>query len=568
MVVSKLRLPGLVLLVFTLVSLGTLAATARHGQAQGRELSTADRLALLYAPQLNFTRGGDPLIRIGLMEGRDTMQFTPSHPIRVMPQGEGGPEIRLPGGVTYTVTMTDSRPGEYKHWVVVDRVSVGNRSRLEEVKRQWTGRGYLPETFEVGGLFAVHGQVFDSRVTLVAVGGTATTREATRIRHQLEAKFGINGSIHSERLKFPGGLLTLSGAGQGITISHRDVMWVVPMPGQEETIVYTIPGIQKSYNAGEETRRYTGTLIFAPDRNGKIAVVNSLGAEKVLKGVVPSEVYASAPEGALRAQAIAARNEIFAAIGVRNLADPYMLRADVYDQVYGGIGAENPRTSAAVDATRGEVMLYGTQIVNAVYSSNAAGFTENNENVWDAEPRPHLRGKPDARPGDVPARFRNGVSEADLEAFLASDFPAYSKEAPVGSAQLYRWTRTVEADVPRKWLADADRDIGRIKDAKVISRGVSGRVIRFELTGEKGKAVVERELNVRKLFGGLRSGLFVMNLERDRQGFVTKFHFRGGGFGHGVGMCQTGAVGMAAKGHSHKEILLHYYQGIDVKKLY
>lgn len=536
--------------------------------AQDREMSTADRVAMLYAPQLNFTREGDPLIRLGLLEGRKSVEFTPSQPIRVMPHGEGGPEVHLPANVTYTVSISDSHAGVYKHWVVIDRVAVGNRERLDEVRREWTRRGYIPETFEVGGLFAVNGEVFDSRVTLVCVGGTADLAQANKIRRELEARYGIAGALHSERLKFPGGLFTLRGKGIDMSIQHRDVMWVSPMPGHENSIAYTIPNIQKSYNGGEETRRYTGTLIFAADRGGNVAVVNSLGAEKVLKGVVPAEVYASAPDHALRAQAIAARNEIFAAIGVRNLADPYMLRTDVYDQVYGGIDAEDRRTSAAVDATRGEVMLSGKQIVNAVYSSNAAGFTENNENVWDAEPRAHLRGKLDAAAADMPAAFRNGITEANIEAFLDSNFAAYSKDAPVGSAASYRWTRTVEAKTPQNWLKEAGQDIGRIRDIKVVSRGISGRVIRLQLMGEKGEASIQRELNVRKLFGGLRSGLFVVRVERGKDGFIEKFHFRGGGFGHGVGMCQTGAVGMAAKGHTHKEILLHYYQGIAIRKLY
>src|SRR5690554_7993924 len=82
--------------------------------AQNRDVSTSDRVAMLYAPQLNFTRDGDPLIRLGLMEGRDRAVFTPSHAIRVMPQGEGGPEIQLPAGVPYTVSISDSRAGEYK----------------------------------------------------------------------------------------------------------------------------------------------------------------------------------------------------------------------------------------------------------------------------------------------------------------------------------------------------------------------------------------------------------------------------------------------------------------------
>lgn len=561
-----MKCTGPVLLVVSLLVL--FLGPAGVAFAQRGELSTADRIAMLYSPQLNFTRGGDPLIRVGLLEGRERVRFTPSETIRVLPQGAGGPEIELPGGVTYTVTMSDGAAGEYRHWVVVDRLSIDQRGRATEVLELWEGRGFTPHRFEVGGLFAVRGEVFDSRSILIAVGGTETVGRAHGIRRNLEAQFGIEGSLHSERLSFPSGILRLTGEGQDVVIIHHDVLWVSPRGGREEEITYRIPGIPSSYGGPEETRRYTGELIFAPDRNGRIAVINNLGAEKVLKGTVPVEIFASAPAAALRAQAIAARNYIFSSIGVRNLADPFMIRADVYDQVYGGIDREDPRTSAAVDATRGEVMLNGTRIISATYSSNAGGFTENNENVWDAEPQDHLRGRIDAPVGEIPAQFRGGITEENLGAFLDHDFGAYSKTANVSSAGHYRWSRTVEAATARDWLKERGEDVGAIRDVQILGRGVSGRVVRLKVIGTGGEAVVERELNARRLFGGLLSGLFAMEVRRNRDGTVREFSFRGAGFGHGVGMCQTGAIGMANQGHLHHEILTHYYSGVQVRKLY
>ena len=546
------------------VVLGSMStATAQQG-----ELSTADRIAMLYAPQLNFTRDGDPLMRLGILEGREEVEFTPSEAIRLMPQGPGGPELELPGGVTYTVTIEDGEPGEYKHWVAVDRLSMDQRDRLDEVVEQWEERGYEPETFEVGGLFAVKGKVFDSRAILVAVGGTDTRGQAHGIRRNLEAQYGIRGDLHSQRLSFPSAEFAFRGEGLGFTLRHKDVLWITSRSGREEDIRYTIPGIPRAYGQGDVTRRYTGELIFAPDQRGRITVINNLGAERVLKGTVPAEIYASAPKGALQAQAIAARNEMFAAVGVRNLADPFMLRADVYDQVYAGVDAEDPRTSAAVDATRGQVMLQGNRIVNAVYSSNAGGFTENNENVWDSEAQDHLRGKIDAPAEHVPSQFLGGITEDNLEAFLDADFPAHSREAPVSSANFYRWEATATPGDVTSWLSDRDEDIGTLRDVEIMSRGVSGRIIRLRVQGTRGEAIVERELNVRRLFGGLRSGLFIMEIARNGDGSIREFSFRGAGFGHGVGMCQTGAVGMASEGADHEDILNHYYRGIEVTKLY
>ena len=534
---------------------------AQPTQAQQRELTAADRLAILYAPQLNFTPDGDPIVRVGILEGEDQVEFTPSRSIRVMPQGEGGPEIVLPADRTYTVSISNAKPGSYKHWVVVDELTIRQRDRLDGVKKDWMKRGHLPESFEVGGLFGIRGKVFDSRLILVAVGGSGNLSKARRLKRELEAKYGIIGRIHSEVTSYPSGTITLTGEGLDVKIRNPSAMWVSSLQGEEHQIRYRIPGIKKNYRPGTETRSYLGTLIFAPDKKGHLVAMNSLGAERLLRGVVPAETYASAPQQALRAQAVAARNEIFGAIGVRNLAD-------IYDQVYGGVGVEDKRTTRAVEATRGQVMFYGKQIVKAVYSSNAGGFTENNENVWDTEPLPYLRGRADAPKDSVPKAFRDGISTDELDEFLGSDFPAHSKNAPMGSTKFYRWKTSVAASEADEWLDENGYDIGTLEKAEVVSRGVSGRVIRLRLVGTKSKALIERELNVRRLFGGLKSGLFLMSYDTNAKGHITRFEFRGAGFGHGVGMCQTGATGMAEDGKSYEEILNHYYSGIEVRKLY
>lgn len=536
--------------------------------AQSSELSTADRLRMLYATQLTFTAEGDPVIRLGLLEGEERVEFTPNRTVRVLPSGESGPVVELPGGKTYTVTVSEQSAGRYKHWVIVDRLPVAQRGRAEEIQKSWTARGYLVEPFEVGGLFAVRGKVFDSRVILFAVGGDEKISKARKIQRKLQDKYGIEGGLHSDLVAYPSAMISLKGEGVDVKVSHRDILQISALPGEDEDIRYKIPGIKKSYSKGTETRTYSSTLIFAPDRDGKLVLINSLGAERALRGVVPSEIYASAPQPALQAQAIAARNEIFSAIGVRNLADPYMLRSDVYDQVYKGVGAEDKRTTKAVEATRGKVMFYGDQIVEAFYSSNAGGFTENNENVWDMEARPYLRGRADAPAKKVPRAWRDGIDESELEEFLAKGFEAYSKIASVSSAKLFRWEKTVKVSEPRKWLKEAGHKVGTIKNFKVLSRGKSGRIMRLEVEGTRGKAVIARELNVRRLFGGLRSGLFIMTQQKNKKGHVTSMSFKGAGFGHGVGMCQTGAIGMADNGFEAEEILKHYYSGIEIKSLY
>lgn len=559
---SVLKGVGVVLALIVVV-------TARPGTAQQRELTTSDRLAILYAPQLDFTQSGDPFVRVGLMEGRDSIEFTPSRRIRVMPQGDEGAEVVLPADHTYRVEIREGEAGGYRHWVVVEALPVKQRDTVDGIEAQWAERGFEPNTFQVGGLFGIQGQVFDSRALLVGVGGTESHREAQKLRSKLERRYGIDGRVHSELTQYPGGELVLTGSEVDVEIHHRDVLWISAVSEAQGEVEYTVPGVNKSYNKGRETRTYGGRLIFSPDRDGKLALINKLGVERLLKGVVPSEIYTSAPKAALRAQAVAARNTVFGAIGVRNLADPYMVRSDVYDQVYKGLGAEHARTSRAVEATRGQVMFYDQRIVEAVYSANAGGFTEDNEEVWNAEPRPYLRGGPDAPDKRVPEPFQDGIDASEVRDFLESDFRAWATQSPLGSTELYRWEERVSAKVPLGWLDDHGHSLEAITDAEVLERGVSGRIVRLELTGRGGTStVVERELNVRRLFGGLKSGLFVMDVSRRKDGSIESFHFQGAGYGHGVGMCQTGAMGMAASGKGHRTILKHYYDGIDIQTLY
>ena len=536
-------------------------------RAQDANLTASDRHSLLYTPQFHFTDGGDPIIRVHLRDAEKSIEFTPSEDIVVLPSGEGGASIRLPGRVRYTMRIEDSSPGQYRHLVIVERLAMEEKERIPEITSQWLGRGYSAETLQVGGLFAMQGRVLDSRRLLVSVFSTESLEDARTIRTRLEARHGIRAGIHSEVSRLPQGRLVLKGRGTKVVVEAPNVLWLRAAKPNGPEVHYSIPGIQKSYGKGQETRTYTGTLVFAPSRKGGLVAMCEVGAERLLQGVVPAEIYTSSPSAALRAQAVAARNEIFAAIGVRNLADPFTQRSDVMDQVYGGIGAERSTTTRAVKATRGKVMFVDGAIAQAFYSSNSGGMSENNENVWDMTAHKHLRGKPDGPLDKVPAKFRDGVSEAELEEFLASRFPSYSLTTPMGS-RLYRWKATSTPEQVRKWLKKNRRDPGPVRDVRIVERGFSGRVVKLEVVGDHATVVVERELNARRMFGGLKSGLFLMDVTRHPNGLIRGFSFSGGGFGHGVGMSQSGAIGMASQGQDFEAILKHYYSGISLDRLY
>jgi SpoIID/LytB domain protein len=175
-------------------------------------------------------------------------------------------------------------------------------------------------------------------------------------------------------------------------------------------------------------------------------------------------------------------------------------------------------------------------------------------------PHPTLRGHRDsaAAAGDP---FSGGVTEALMERFLSQPPASYCGSArQQGGGDRFRWTVTRTAAELDRLLAGLK--LGPIKAIEVVERGVSGRARQVRIVGGARSEVVSGELRIRQLFGGLRSSLFLVKVEG---GGAT---FRGAGFGHGVGLCQTGAIGMAEAGKSYRDILRHYYQGSAIRKLW
>jgi SpoIID/LytB domain protein len=117
-------------------------------------------------------------------------------------------------------------------------------------------------------------------------------------------------------------------------------------------------------------------------------------------------------------------------------------------------------------------------------------------------------------------------------------------------------------------MVNKHRRVGDVKDIKILRRGVSGRATRMKITGSRDVAIVNKELQIRRVLGGLRSSMFVVDIMRNGEGEPTLFTLHGGGWGHGVGMCQAGAEGMALRDFEYPQILKHYFSGVEIKKLY
>jgi peptidoglycan hydrolase-like amidase len=326
--------------------------------------------------------------------------------------------------------------------------------------------------------------------------------------------------------------------------------------------------------ASAEGRAYPGGPLYVTLGTERgLAAVLSIDAETLLQGIVPAEIFASSPSAALEAQAIVARGAVLAMLGHRHHDAPYHVCDRQHCQVYRGREGRHPSTDQAVARTRGALAVRPRadpsaplELVASVYSASCGGHGASNETVWDQPPSPSLRGRLDGPPGDpVLAPFRGGIDGARIQAWVEAYPPTYCARASFVRPEKFRWKVTHDARALRaRW---AERGLGAPIDVKVLGRGVGGRVRGLRLVGTLGTHDVLRELPVRRLFG-LRSGAFAVARARDAEGRLSSLTFTGAGWGHGVGMCQMGAIGRAEAGHDAARILGHYYSGAVLERLY
>ncbi len=522
------------------------------------ETSATDKLRILYSTRFTFTDTGVPLITVEIMGNKREVKLRAKGGIVVWPDGNGGSAIDTDGGDEWTITAESPRPAVIQDWTIVETLQPEDTTGVTAALARWKQRGFDPKSFDIGTVFGVDGEVIDTREIRIAIDPVPAGRGAARATEHAK-RFGVRTAVHQELVRRPSG--TIVGKAGGTQIKNGSVLWFKPRKASETITVMNVPtntgGSQLT--TGSEDRRYWGAVYVTLDHEGKLLVANAVPEDKLLAGLVPAEMYPDAPQAALEAQAIAARTELLQKIGRRNTTDPFLLCSTQQCQVYAGAGKENPRTTKAVEATRGVVLLRdGGGLVDIRYSASCGGHSEDNDAIWGGEPDPSLRGRM-----DDPKATMTRITDANLDAFLdGKDSDAWCDKAGRLGRGRFRWTEKMTASELTTRISAELPELGRVKNLVAKQRGVSGRIGVLTVVGDKGSADVTGDLKIRRMLGGLKSTLFEIKKDGDT------FSFRGAGFGHGVGMCQMGAIGMATAGKTYKQILGHYYRGTHLHKLY
>jgi len=273
-------------------------------------------------------------------------------------------------------------------------------------------------------------------------------------------------------------------------------------------------------------RPYRGKVRFINEK-GNLTVVNVISIEDYLKGVLNYEVAHWWPIQALMAQAVVSRSYALYMKKV-NKDKIYDLTADVYSQVYGGRWGERWKVKRAIRKTEGLVLFYNGEILPAFYHSTCGGHTDSASHLWNID-IPPLKG-------------------------VACNFCRLSPH--------YRWKKKISLGKLRKIFIRAGYQVEKIQDIRVKERYDTGFVKSIEMKAD-GKVYMINASKFRKIIGVniLRSRRFLLRI-KGKWLYITGY-----GWGHGVGLCQWGAYGMALKGYNFQQILKYYYPGAEVKKI-
>ncbi|MFQ5771639.1 MAG: SpoIID/LytB domain-containing protein, partial [bacterium] len=439
-----------------------------------------------------------PVIRVGILEQRNSVEFHLTGKVSFMNR-HGSFALRNLQGGHWRVEVEKGQPAEF-----IYRLAIGttkDRFKAEEIVRSAYDKGLNAQIKKYGRTTDLSLPYFQKSVYQVLLDKEFRSEDEAKI-YQKTIQEKTGSEIIVVPIGVPQGTLRFTNLDNQYSFDSKER---IRLSTNHIEIIDVDVGSGFHWES-RENRIYNGTLEFVLDNFGLITVVNELSIEEYLKGVVPSEMPVGFPFEALKAQAVAARVEALAKIGLRHPLEPFDLCDDVHCQVFSGRSRLAESTNRAVESTRGIFMIYRKKIIEAFYAAVCGGHTENNENVWLMDAKPYLRGVLD-RGGKGSKRLSTSLAEEmNVKKWIDSSPEVFCnttrKKVPEVlnySKKYFRW----QVPYARKELEGILRnktgeDFGLLLDLVPIKRGISGRLIELEVVGTKKRFIIRQELAIRQ----------------------------------------------------------------------
>lgn len=502
-------------------------------------------------------------VRIAVKHEVDHLAIQGSGSYQVVSSG-GKPICNLAPRSPYFIEITRGQPGDRSYRLVIGEMN------LHQVESAIAFAKQVKDKYQMGvKVLRIPARDPDDSVIIVTIG-EFTSQDAAR-----QAVKKMTGEsiryIYEDRTRAKKGQVRLMSRDGSILASDEQSLRLVPMNLEADSIALRELR-PDSYSPGvmDGSRHYRGDMELTINEEGSLTAVNDLWVEFYLYSVVAAEIGSDAPDEALKAQAVAARSEAYAKINRGIVSSSFF---DFFDtpmfQAYHGKSDETVRVRAAVDATRGEVLVWHGEPADTVYSHCCGGVVASAEDMWDGpneryEPRLLDRLLDTACPDLTNfGNARKWTAVAAVDALCNPNqegYPEYAKK-------YFKWQKRFSGSEVSRWARDA-YGTGDVLDILVTRRTPSGRVRELKVVGERKTVTIKREVALRQAFGGLYSNFFTFVKEHDGAGKLARIIIDGAGYGHGVGMCQMGAFMMAKKGYNYRQILAHYYESVRIRRLY
>ncbi|MEN6469565.1 MAG: SpoIID/LytB domain-containing protein [Smithella sp.] len=430
----------------------------------------------------------------------------------------------------------------------------------------------------------------------------ALLQSAPEARLKLTGSFSLPGG-HA----VSGGLSARAANGQvvlldskGLEIIRHNEILLTPDASAETffTVLNVKIGIDFHWQRVQE-QSFRGALLLTANPADTFHLINVIPLEKYLASVISSEMAASAPLEFLKAQAVTARSWLLAMLAKKkspralpekkegeilvwqdvNDHQAFDVCADDHCQRYQGITRIiSDQVARAIDATRGTFLVSAGEICDARYYKCCGGRTDVFSSAWENASPSYLQSIADSDHVHPPVSLETDAADwlfskppaycnTTDKTLLARILPAFDQE----TSDFYRWQVTyTRQELENILKKKSGIDFGELQHIIPLERGPSGRIYKLKITGSQKTIIVGKELEIRRWLSEshLFSSAFVVVAEHAADGGIQHFIFHGGGWGHGVGLCQIGAAVMAAKGFKAEEILAHYFTGAGIEKLY
>ena len=415
--------------------------------------------------------------------------------------------------------------------------------------KSWQVRGYPARSVLIGKeLLTEQGRSLDARIHWISIAQERTLDLAKALQKKLEAEQQWTW-MRAETTTPGSGTVMLNGPNGAYSLSLP-----IALSSEQPLAVDNVD--VGFWNERVKHLAYTGRLEITASIGGQLELIEHTPVEEYLRGVLPAEMPALWPEEALKAQAVSARNEVLVSLSSKHTLERYEFCNTEHCRAYDGTDRYDTATDKALRDTHGRILVQNGALVPTVFSATCGGWTANNDTAWSAPANAALRAVPDLKSNK--RKVLN--SDTAVREWLRSSEKAWC----TGDTGHYRWTKAF-SETEIRGMIEKKVAVGKLERIELGERGDGGRLKSIRVHGSADTVVIKKELPIRQALGGLPSALFVMDVSGKSPN--RTFTFSGGGRGHGVGLCQYGAKGMADAGHNYRDILLHYFSDVTIEKV-